>query len=64
MNYIKIFITLLHSGMIFTNFVVEKKSNIFSGGRGKYTSSLKRKNDKNYCLTNLNKLSEERGTEQ
>jgi len=48
--------------MIITNFAVEKKSNIFSEGRGKITSSLKRKNDKNYCLTNLNKLSEEKGT--
>jgi len=50
--------------MIFINFAVEKKSNIFSEGRGEITSSLKRKNDKNYCLTNLNKLSKERGTLQ
>jgi hypothetical protein len=49
--------------MIFTKFAVEKKSNIFSRGRGETTSSLKRKNEKNYCLTNLNILSEERGTE-
>jgi len=49
--------------MIFTNFAVEKKSNIFSRGRGINASSLKRKNDKNYCLTNLKLLSEERGTE-
>jgi hypothetical protein len=46
------------------NFAVEKKSNIFSRRRGKSTSSLKRKNEKNHCLTNLNKLSEERGTLQ
>jgi hypothetical protein len=50
--------------MIFTNFAVEKKSNIFSEGSGNFISSPKRKNEKNYCLTNLNKLSEERGTQQ
>ena len=45
------------------SFAVEKKSNIFSEGRGKFTSSLKRKNKKK-CLTNLNLLSEEKGTLQ
>jgi hypothetical protein len=49
--------------MISINFAVEKNQISFQGGRDNFTTSLKRKNEKNYCLTNLNKLSEEMGTE-
>ena len=50
-------------------FAVEKKQIVFLRGKGKFASSLKKENKKEtkpkkYCLTNLNLLSEQRGTPQ
>jgi len=56
---------MLHNFKINSIFAIGKKQKCFLKGRGYFTSSLKKEiemNKKNYCLTNLNLLSKQRGT--